>query len=186
MSNHFQSTDSHAAETLSARPNVTERVSSELGELLLSRGLTVTCAESCTGGGIASAITDVPGSSQWFHTGFVTYSNQAKQQLLGVSPVVLIAEGAVSELVVKQMALGALEKSEADIAVAVSGVAGPGGGTADKPVGLVWFCWADRCGDTGTDKLLECHSFQFTGGRSEVRATAVKQALEGLVSMLKK
>lgn len=181
MSNHFQSTDSHAAGT-----DATERVSSELGELLLSQGLTVTCAESCTGGGIASAITDVPGSSQWFHTGYVTYSNQAKQQLLGVSPDALIAEGAVSELVVKQMALGALEESEADIAVAVSGVAGPGGGTVDKPVGLVWFCWAGRCGDTGTDKLLECHSFQFTGGRSEVRATAVKQALEGLVSMLKK
>ena len=181
MSNHFQSTDSHATET-----DATKRVSSELGELLLSRGLTVTCAESCTGGGIASAITDVSGSSQWFHTGFVTYSNQAKQQLLGVSPDALIAEGAVSELVVKQMALGALEVSVADIAVAVSGVAGPGGGTADKPVGLVWFCWASRRGGTGTDMLLECHSFQFSGGRSEVRATAVKQALEGLVSILKK
>jgi len=170
MSNHFQST---------------EQITVELGELLLSQGLTVTCAESCTGGGIASAITDVPGSSQWFHTGFVTYSNQAKQQLLGVSPDVLIAEGAVSQLVVQQMALGALKASEANIAVAVSGVAGPGGGTADKPVGLVWFCWATRCGGTDTDELLECYSFTFSGGRSEVRAAAIEQALVGLVGMLK-
>jgi nicotinamide-nucleotide amidase len=181
MSNHFQLTESPAAE-----PDATEQVTVELGKLLLSQGLTVTCAESCTGGGIASAITDVPGSSQWFHLGFVTYSNQAKQQLLGVSPDVLRAEGAVSQLVVQQMALGALNASEADIAVAVSGVAGPGGGTADKPEGLVWFCWASRCGSTDTGKSVECRSFQFSGGRSEVRTTAIKQALEGLVSMLKK
>ena len=108
----------------------------QLGEKLLSQRQTVTCAESCTGGGVASAITDVPGSSQWFHAGFVTYANQSKQQLLGVPAEVLLSEGAVSKSVVELMALGALKSSDADVAVAVSGVAGPGGGTKEKPVGL--------------------------------------------------
>lgn len=158
----------------------TEALAIKLGETLLARKQTVTCAESCTGGGIASAITDVPGSSQWFHTGFVTYADQSKQQLLDVSPQILMTEGAVSEPVVKLMAKGALIKSEADIAVAVSGVAGPGGGSAEKPVGLVWFCWATASG------AVETQSVQFPGERSVVRAMAIECALEGLLRLLQK
>lgn len=156
----------------------------QLGEKLLSRRLTVTCAESCTGGGIASAITDVPGSSQWFHAGFVTYANQSKQQLLNVPAGVLLAEGAVSKSVVELMALGALKSSDADIAVAVSGVAGPGGGSKEKPVGLVWFCWAKRSGENVS--VMEAQSFQFNGERSSVRAAAIEQALKGLLNILEK
>jgi nicotinamide-nucleotide amidase len=164
-----------------------ETLAVQLGELLLSRRLTVTCAESCTGGGVASAITDVPGSSQWFHSGFVTYADQSKQQLLGVSSEALLAEGAVSKTVVELMAIGALKASDSDIAVAVSGIAGPGGGTSDKPVGLVWFCWAIRSSDMGiVDTKTEACSFQFQGGRSAVRAAAIEQALAGLVGTLKK
>jgi len=167
--------------------NHAELLAVQLGELLLSQGLTVTCAESCTGGGVASAITDVPGSSQWFHSGFVTYANQSKQQLLGVSPDVLLSEGAVSRAVVELMAIGALKVSDSDIAVAVSGIAGPGGGTLDKPVGLVWFCWATSCsGMDVVDVNVQTRSFQFQGGRSAVRSAAIEQALEGLVDILKK
>lgn len=158
----------------------TEKLAEQLGELLLSRRQTVTCAESCTGGGVASAITDVPGSSQWFHLGFVTYADQSKQQLLGVSAEVLAAEGAVSEAVVKLMAQGALEKSEADLAVAVSGIAGPAGGTTEKPVGLVWFCWAASTGS------VETRVFQFKGDRASVRSAAIEQALVGLIELLQK
>lgn len=160
-----------------------ESLATDLGELLLSRGFTVTCAESCTGGGIASAITDIPGSSQWFHTGFVTYADQSKHQLLGVDPSVLSEEGAVSQPVVEHMALGALKVSNADIAVAVSGVAGPGGGSKEKPVGLVWFCWAKF---NGEDVLLESQSYQLEGDRSKIRFAAIEHALLGLVEILKK
>jgi nicotinamide-nucleotide amidase len=158
----------------------TETLAVQLGELLLSQRLTVTCAESCTGGGIASAITDVPGSSQWFHMGFVTYADQSKHQLLGVPPQVIATEGAVSESVVKLMAKGALDKSEADIAVAVSGIAGPGGGTTEKPVGPGWFCWATASG------AVEAQSLQFQGDRATVRSTAIDCALKGLISLLQK
>lgn len=165
-------------------------LAAELGELLQSKSLTVTCAESCTGGGIASAITDIPGSSQWFHMGFVTYANQSKQQLLGVAPDVIAQEGAVSQAVVEDMALGALNVSSANIAVAVSGVAGPGGGSEDKPVGLVWFCWAKSTGSAksgdSSPVVLESRSCQFEGGRSDVRVAAIQQALVGLISILKK
>ena len=164
-------------------PQSQESLAAELGELLQSKSLTVTCAESCTGGGIASAITDIPGSSQWFHMGFVTYANQSKQQLLGVDPDVLFQEGAVSQAVVEDMALGALKVSNANIAVAVSGVAGPGGGSEDKPVGLVWFCWAKS---VGSDVILDSRSCQFEGERSDIRAGAIEQALSGLIAILKK
>ncbi|MEH6466184.1 MAG: nicotinamide-nucleotide amidase [Porticoccus sp.] len=157
----------------------TKDLSSQLGELLLSRQFTVTCAESCTGGGIARAITDIAGSSQWFHAGFVTYANEIKQQFLGVSPEILASEGAVSEAVVKQMAEGALNASGADIAVAVSGVAGPDGGTEEKPVGTVWFAWATTNGSVVT------HCNQFVGDRAAVRKAAVDQALKGLIKVLK-
>jgi len=156
----------------------------ELGELLLPQGLVVTCAESCTGGGVASAITDIPGSSQWFHTGFVTYANQSKQQLLGVDLEILSQQGAVSKVVVERMALGALKASDANIAVAVSGVAGPGGGSEDKPVGLVWFCWVKS--GSNENVIVESQSFQFDGDRSEIRFAAIQQALLGLIAILKK
>ena len=153
-------------------------LATRLGDLLLSTNATVTCAESCTGGGIASAITDIAGSSSWFRLGLVTYANSTKQQMLGVSPETLTEQGAVSEAVVNEMARGALTVAQADIAVAVSGIAGPDGGTIEKPVGTVWFCWARRNGDTLTRRL------HFDGDRRAVRTAAVLQALTGLINLL--
>lgn len=146
----------------------------ELGRLLRQRGWRVTCAESCTGGGIAAAITDVAGSSAWFEYGFVTYSNAAKQRLLGVAGSTLAAHGAVSEAVVREMAAGALEQAGADLAVSVSGVAGPDGGSEEKPVGTVWFAWAmaDRI-------VARRHCFE--GDREAVRRHSVAVALDGLI-----
>lgn len=161
-----------------------EALAVQLGELLLSRQFTVTCAESCTGGGVASAITSAPGSSRWFHSGFITYADQSKQQLLGVPPEVLLSEGAVSKTVVELMANGALKTADADIAVAISGIAGPGGGSPDKPVGLVWLCWVMR--GANMDVIEVVRSFQFQGGRSAIRMAAIEQALMGLVDILKK
>ncbi len=158
--------------------NSIDILAARLGDVLLSSNATVTCAESCTGGGIASAITDIAGSSSWFRLGLVTYANSAKQQLLGVSPQTLSAQGAVSEAVVREMARGVLNLAEADIAVAVSGVAGPGGGTVEKPVGTVWFCWLHRNGVSTTRCL------HFEGDRRTVRAASVLQALTGLINLL--
>ena len=158
--------------------NQTVSLSARLGELLLNRRATVTCAESCTGGGIASAITGIPGSSQWFQLGLVTYANSAKQQLLRLSPDVLAAEGAVSEVVVIDMARAVLSLAGADISVAVSGVAGPDGGTEAKPVGTVWFGWMLR------DGFPVARCFRFPGDRAAVRTAAVQQALLGLIELL--
>ncbi|TNE83508.1 MAG: nicotinamide-nucleotide amidohydrolase family protein [Gammaproteobacteria bacterium] len=158
--------------------NSIRTLANRLGDLLLRSNATVTCAESCTGGGIASAITDISGSSSWFRLGLVTYANSAKQQLLGVSPQTLAAEGAVSEAVVMEMAQGALALAEADIAVAVSGIAGPGGGMPDKPVGTVWFCWLRGDGK----RLTRCMHFE--GDRSSVRTASVLHALTGLINLL--
>ena len=116
----------------------------DVGRALAVRKWTLATAESCTGGLVAGAITDIAGSSGWFDRGFVTYSNEAKVDLLGVRPETLARFGAVSEATVREMAAGALGRSRADIAVAVTGVAGPAGGTPEKPVGLVWFAWAVR------------------------------------------
>jgi nicotinamide-nucleotide amidase len=142
------------------------------GRALLARGWRVVTAESCTGGGIAAALTDIPGSSQWFERGYVTYSNLAKQQDLQVSASTLEVHGAVSSAVVLAMAAGALEASGAELALSVSGVAGPDGGTATKPVGLVWFALARR----GAPGRSEMH--QFPGDRAAVRLAAVHRALE--------
>ena len=158
---------------------LTPQLAAQLGDELLQRGLKVTCAESCTGGGVARAITDIAGSSGWFEFGFVSYANKAKQQLLGVSAEALETEGAVSEVIVKQMARGALEASGADIAVAISGIAGPDGGSAEKPVGTVWFCWA-------TKSALQTSCEVFTGDRAAVRSAAVEKSLQGLLDILKK
>ncbi|MGA3158411.1 MAG: nicotinamide-nucleotide amidohydrolase family protein [Steroidobacteraceae bacterium] len=132
-------------------------------------------AESCTGGWVAKAVTDVAGSSAWFERGFVTYSNASKEQQLGVSPALLAAAGAVSTGVVEAMARGALQASPADVALAISGIAGPDGGTVDKPVGLVWFALALRGGETQTQ------SHVFEGNREAVRRAAVAQGLQMIV-----
>ena len=143
-----------------------------VGLALRHAGWRLTLAESCTGGWVAKAVTDVAGSSSWFERGFVTYSNAAKEQQLGVSPALLAAQGAVSAGVVEAMARGALQASPADLALAISGIAGPDGGTLDKPVGLVWFALALRGGQT----LSQSHVFE--GNREAVRRAAVAQGLE--------
>ena len=151
-------------------------LAAELGRVLLRRGYRVTVAESCTGGLLAGAITSVAGSSDWFDAGFVTYSNGAKTALLGVPESVLAAHGAVSEETARAMAEGALAKSGADIAAAVTGVAGPSGGTPGKPVGTVCFAWARRGAVAAT---TTCH---LAGDRAGVRAASVSFALEGLLA----
>ena len=140
-----------------------------------ARQWTVAAAESCTGGLIAAAITDIAGSSDWFDRGFVTYSNEAKRQMLGVRAETLAAHGAVSEATAREMAMGALARSGASIAVAVTGIAGPAGGTPAKPVGLVCFAWAKRGG------AVEARTERFPGDRAAVRAATVRRALEGLI-----
>lgn len=149
----------------------------KLGERLRAAGLTVTAAESCTGGWVAKCITDIAGSSEWFDRGFVTYSNEAKTELLGVSESLLAEHGAVSEDAVRAMAEGALERSRADLAVAISGIAGPGGGSKEKPVGTVWICWQRRGGEPMV------RAVPFDGDRETVRRESVKAALWGLLGM---
>ena len=146
-----------------------------LGKALQRRGLRVATAESCTGGLIAGAITDVAGSSGWFDRGFVTYSNDAKIGMLGVRAETLAAQGAVSEATAAEMATGALARSEADLAVAVTGIAGPDGGSPAKPVGTVCFAWAQRDGPIATETQ------HFPGDRAAVRRATVDVALQGLI-----
>ena len=137
----------------------------------------VAAAESCTGGWIAKTLTDTPGSSSTFERGFVTYSNQAKQEMLGVNPVTLEKHGAVSEQTVVEMAQGALQRSRANISIAVSGVAGPAGGSQKKPVGTVWFAWSA----TGFPTKTRCH--RYSGNRDSIRHQSVRQALLGLIEL---
>jgi nicotinamide-nucleotide amidase len=148
-----------------------------LATLLLANNFKMATAESCTGGLIAAACTDLAGSSDWFECGFVSYSNQAKTEMLGVDARLITTHGAVSEPVARAMAQGALHHSEAQVCVAVTGVAGPGGGSADKPVGTVWFAW---CLPSGI--LSEVQHFE--GERSAVRAATVQHALARLVTLL--
>lgn len=154
------------------------RVVTELARLLGLSGRRVATAESCTGGWVAKVLTDRPGSSDWFGTGLVTYSDEAKQQLLGVAPDTLAAHGAVSEAVVEAMARGLLERTDADLGLAVSGIAGPGGGSVDKPVGTVWFAWAWR--EQGRIQV-QTGLQRFNGDRDGVRRQAVTFALQGLL-----
>jgi len=153
------------------------RLAERVGRRLLRRGQFVTTAESCTGGWIAKALTDVAGSSEWFAEGFVTYSNEAKTRTLGVRGVTLKREGAVSEAVVRAMAAGALARSGATLAVAVTGIAGPGGAVPGKPVGTVWFCWAQR---QGARVRMRAERKQFRGNREAVRRSTVRWALSRL------
>ncbi|KJV33959.1 damage-inducible protein CinA [Aquitalea magnusonii] len=153
-------------------------LSARLGAALLARGETMATAESCTGGMIAAALTDIAGSSAWFGYGMVSYSNQAKQDLLGVSAATLEAHGAVSEAVVREMAAGARQRAAADWAVAVSGVAGPGGGSPEKPVGMVWLAVA------GPDGCSRAWVSYFAGDRAAVRRQTVIAALNTVLEML--
>jgi nicotinamide-nucleotide amidase len=154
------------------------RLAERLGARLMDRRQVLATAESCTGGWIAKVVTDIAGSSDWFGYGIVSYSNPAKQELLGVTIPSLVGHGAVSEAVVREMAEGALRQGNADVSVAVSGVAGPGGGSPDKPVGTVWFAWAELS-DEGMRSRARRHRFE--GDRDAVRRQTVAVALEGLL-----
>ncbi len=150
-----------------------------LGESLLRRGLTVATAESCTGGYLAKLITDVPGSSRWFDSGYVTYSNEAKQRQLGVAGATLAQHGAVSEQTVLEMAVGAIVVTGASRAVSISGVAGPDGGTESHPVGMVWFGRAVQLPKGQVGALAMCRRFE--GDRDAVRRLSVAYAFELLL-----
>ena len=149
----------------------------ELAEILQKKGWMMASAESCTGGLIAGACTDLSGSSNWFERGFVTYSNAAKTEMLGVDAALIEAQGAVSEAVARAMATGALRHSHAQVSVAVTGVAGPTGGSLDKPVGTVWFGWC--VAETSTSEM-----HRFAGDRAAVRLQTVQLALTRLVELL--
>jgi nicotinamide-nucleotide amidase len=150
-----------------------QTLAERLGRELLNRGERLVTAESCTGGWVAQAVTSVAGSSDWFDRGFVTYSNAAKIDMLGVPETTLARHGAVSEATARHMAQGALRRSVADWAVAITGIAGPGGGTPQKPVGMVCIAWAQR---NGGCEALTC---QFAGSRAEIREQSVRLALSG-------
>jgi nicotinamide-nucleotide amidase len=152
-------------------------LAAQVGIALRTRNRTLAIAESCTGGWIAKVITDVSGSSGWFDRGFVTYSNAAKTDLLGVQAATIAQHGAVSAEVVAEMAVGALERSLADVVIAVSGIAGPEGGTQEKPVGTVYLAWALRDGSVQTEIC------NFPGNRDAVRLEAVAAALQGVLDV---
>ena len=156
---------------------LTAEITEKLAVALRARGWRMATAESCTGGLIAAACTDLAGSSDWFERGVVSYSNTAKTELLGVPAELIAAHGAVSEPVARAMAAGALARSPAQLSVAVTGVAGPAGGSAARPVGTVWFGW---CVDGQTD----AERCQFAGDRAAVRAQTVTHALQGLLARL--
>ncbi len=144
-----------------------------IAHLLIRNNWLLSTAESCTGGLIAAHCTDLAGASAWFDRGFVTYSNASKTELLGVDPALIARHGAVSEAVVRAMASGAMARSNAQVALAVTGIAGPGGGSTEKPVGTVWFGWASPLGVHSTQHL-------FAGERADIRSAAVQYALAGL------
>ena len=154
------------------------QLSAQVGEALKSHSLMLVTAESCTGGGVASSVTDIAGSSSWFDRGFVTYTNQAKMDMLGVSPATLLRFGAVSEATVREMVEGALHHSQGHVALAVSGIAGPGGGTAEKPVGTVWFAWGLK------DGVCVARLHYLEGDRVAIRKQAVRIALEGVLELI--
>lgn len=155
----------------------TQHICGLLADLLLKKHWRLATAESCTGGLIAAACTDLAGSSDWFERGFISYSNEAKTELLGVDAALITREGAVSEAVVRAMAHGAVQHSRAQVAVAVTGVAGPSGGSREKPVGTVWFGWATPAGVVSEIR-------HFDGDRAQVRAATVAHALLRLVRLL--
>ena len=151
----------------------------EIAALLLARGEWLATAESCTGGLIATRCTDIAGSSGWFERGLVSYSNRAKQELLGVAPELIGRHGAVSEETVLAMAEGLLARAPVQHAISVSGIAGPGGGSAEKPVGTVWIAWASRDGEALAQR------YRFDGERGAIREQAALAALQGLLERLR-
>lgn len=157
-----------------------EALARRVGESLEAANAKLVAAESCTGGWVAQAVTAIAGSSAWFERGFVVYSNEAKVELLGVRAATLERHGAVSEETAREMALGALSRSRGTLALAVTGIAGPGGGSADKPVGMVCFAWADAGGGVRSETR------RFTGDRQSVRRQSVLHALEGVLEALTK
>ena len=192
--------------TAAASETETARLVQALATQLLARGWMLATAESCTGGLIAAACTDLAGSSTWFERGFVTYSNAAKAQMLGVDAALIAQHGAVSEPVARAMAKGALQHAHAQVALAVTGVAGPGGGSADKPVGTVWFAWALPAQTPGTpasdasagsgadfagqakapppDTMLHSEVMHFAGDRAAVRQATLHHSLRRLLELL--
>lgn len=165
------------ADAISADDAVLRASAEILGQALVAGGVRLVVAESCTGGWLAKTLTDIPGSSNWFEGGFVTYSNDAKVGMLGVSAQLLEDQGAVSEAVVRAMVAGAKHRSGAGAAIAISGVAGPGGGSADKPVGLVHFGWSLG----GRDWSVRT---EFSGDREAVRRQSVALAIAGLLDAI--
>lgn len=156
---------------------MTEDLCRQLADVLKERGWMLAVAESCTGGLICAACTELSGSSDWFERGFVTYSNAAKTELLGVDPALIAQHGAVSEVVARALAFGAVRHSQARVSVAVTGIAGPAGGSPDKPVGTVWFGFV-------VDGRLSSEMRRFDGNRAAVRAAAVRHALQRLLDLL--
>ncbi len=150
----------------------------DLGAALKAKGLWLVTAESCTGGWAGEAVTAIPGSSQWYDRGFITYTNESKQEMLGVSADTLARCGAVSEEVVREMVAGALKNSRAHVALAISGVAGPGGGSPEKPVGTVWLAGGRKDGPVASEKRF------FAGDRREIRRQSVEAALRGVLERL--
>jgi nicotinamide-nucleotide amidase len=163
--------------TSSPAPDTTAELVQQLATALLARGWMLATAESCTGGLISGACTDLAGSSAWLERGFVTYSNAAKTQMLGVDAALIAQHGAVSEPVARAMAQGALQHAQARVALAVTGVAGPGGGGADKPVGTVWFGWA-------VNGQVTSEVQHFAGDRAAVRQATVRHSLRRLLALL--
>ena len=155
-----------------------ESLAAALGAALALRGERLACAESCTGGWVAQCLTAIGGSSAWFERGFVTYSNEAKESMLGVPHETLVAQGAVSEATAAAMASGTLANSRADWSLAVTGIAGPSGGSPAKPVGTVCFAWA------GPNGVLETETCHFQGDRQAIRAQSVARALRGVSALL--
>jgi len=157
---------------------ILDNLAQQVGQALKARRLYMTTAESCTGGWVSEVITSIAGSSDWFDRGYVTYSNRAKQEMLGVKPETLERYGAVSEEVVSEMAQGALKASGTDIALAVSGIAGPGGAVPGKPVGTVCFAWYVSGGELTTETQM------LSGDRADIRRQAVIAALQGMLNRL--
>ena len=159
-------------------PDSITKLVAQLAEKLTKRNATITTVESCTGGGISYALTHVPGSSVWFERGFVTYSNSAKSEWVGVSMDLIIKYGAVSNQVAREMALGGRSSANADYGISVTGIAGPGGGSDDKPVGTVCFGWA------GPDALIDTKREVFQGDRASIRQQSISYALQGILERI--
>ena len=153
-------------------------LSHRLGLILKERKMKLAVVESCTGGGVCQAITCVPGSSTWFECGFITYSNSAKEELFGIDPQLIRQEGSVNEAIAREMAVKALKQSHADITLSITGIAGPSGGTFNKPVGTIWFGIAEKTGK------VQCYKAHFDSGRKHIQDSAISYGLKCLVKSI--